>query len=565
MRWLRAIIGFALVQLWSASVVYASEPLNLLADMGAPIGKHFVYLQEGETPLGLADARLAYGAGRFLPVETEMLSFGIGARPVWLAFAADNPTAQALEREVLVEVSWVDQIDLYFMHQGDVTDHQRVGDRLPYAERPIDGRYFTLPHVFKNGETVVLMRVESPDPMVLPIYVATPKQAHDRAVVEAYSYGLVYGTLFALLAYNFILFLSLKRARYAFYSLYLSSFVAMNMAYTGHGYRWLWPESPVWQMWSNPVLMVAYASSALTFAMYFLETGRHFPRLHLAVKFIILAFLGSEAAAIALGSHVGALLVAFVFSLVFSIVMVLMGAVSVRRGITFATYFLLAALATTIGATVTAVTVWGIVPYTVLGYRAVEIGMIVDALLLALALADQFRVNLEQKNQAVAIARVDPLTELNNRRGFYELAAPVWSTGMRHRRSMTVIIFDLDHFKAFNDTHGHSAGDKALVMVAKGLKNVARRGDIVARWGGEEFVLFLPETTQDQAVLVAERLRASIKADGQTLDGMKLPVTASFGVAERTDNIATLDALIDAADLRLYTAKQLGRDRVCTG
>jgi len=563
MKLLFFIISLALGQMLWVPGAWSNEAISLLDDIGAPIGKHFSYLPEGPVPISVDAARTAWASGRYQSADREMLSFGIGAQPVWLAFVANNPTAHALDREVLVEVSWIDRIDLYFVHQGEITNQARVGDRLPYAERPVDGRYFIIPHEFKSGQTLVLMRVETPDPMVLPIYVTSPETIQQRSIFEAYSYGLLYGSVLALLAYNLILFASLRQARYFFYSLYLFCFIAMNLSYTGHGYRWIWPENPVWQLWSNPILMIVYAFSGQIFATVFLESRRHFPRAHRLIYIIMALFFGLETTAILYGSHEAALLIAFVLSLVFPGIMLALGTASVVRGISFAKYFLIATLAATIGASITAMTVWGIVPYSVLGYRAIEIGMVIDATLLALALADQFRANLEQKNHAEAIARIDPLTELNNRRGFAELMAPAWVTGLRHRRNMAVVLFDLDHFKSFNDTHGHAEGDKALRMVAKNLKNAARKGDIAARWGGEEFMLFLPETTFSEGISVAERLRLSIRSQRLNIQGEDVFVTASFGVAEHHGQSGHVDELIALADKRLYLAKKRGRDQVC--
>lgn len=574
MKFLTIIVGILCAQVLGAASALAAEPravdpldlsvgVDLSAGMNGPIGAHVVYLQEGAAPLSLEEARQAYNAGRFQPVGRAMMSFGIDPNPVWLAVNVENPTAQALERRLLVEVSWIDRIDLYFLRAGEIVQQQRLGDSLPFAERPVEARYFDVPHAFDAGATTVLLRVQSVDPMDLPIYVVTPKQAAERVTVEAYTYGFVYGAILALLGYNFILFLRLKRARYALYALYLSLFIAMNVGYTGHGYWWLWPESPGLQKWLILLFMLGYGLSGLAFAISFLQTKLHFPRLYRAVVLGGVTFGVLEVGCVAADSHVGAVVVAFVFALFFPAAMVLLGSAAVLRGVVSAKYFLTAALAAATGAALTAVSVWGIIPYTVWGYRAVEIGMVIDAVLLALALADQFRVSQEQKNHAEELARIDPLTELNNRRGFFEAAVPVWSTGLRHNRNMSIVVLDLDRFKAFNDDYGHAMGDKALVTVARELRRIGRVGDVAARWGGEEFVLFLPETNLDEAVSVAERLREDIKAKRLDYKGEGLSVTASFGVAQRMDDDASLDEVIEAADHRLYTAKQQGRDRVC--
>jgi len=250
-------LSVVLVQLCGGTA-FASEPLNLLSDASAPIGLHVDYLQEDAHPLTADDAHQAYVAGQFQPVGREQMSFGINPKPVWLAVAVENSGAQPLDRHFLIEVSWIDQIDLNFLRTGEVTRHVRIGDSLPFDSRPVPSRYFDVPHVFNAGTTVVLMRVQTVDPMDLPIYIITPEELESRSTIEAYSYGLLSGGLLALLAYNFLFFLGLRRARYAYYSLYLSCFIVMNVGYSGHGYRWLWPDSPVLQQLGILTFLLAY-------------------------------------------------------------------------------------------------------------------------------------------------------------------------------------------------------------------------------------------------------------------------------------------------------------------
>jgi diguanylate cyclase (GGDEF)-like protein len=191
--------------------------------------------------------------------------------------------------------------------------------------------------------------------------------------------------------------------------------------------------------------------------------------------------------------------------------------------------------------------------------------MAVDATLLALALADQFRIGQEERLRAEQLAHVDPLTGINNRRAFAKLVAPIWSTGQRHHRDMSVMLLDIDRFKAVNDTHGHAVGDKALMQLADLLRRRMRSGDVVARWGGEEFIVFLPETTLAVARLIAERLRTEIAAMQIEGAGARFSLTATFGVAHNDDPKATLENLISVADRHLYQGKELGRNRVYPG
>jgi diguanylate cyclase (GGDEF)-like protein/putative nucleotidyltransferase with HDIG domain len=154
-------------------------------------------------------------------------------------------------------------------------------------------------------------------------------------------------------------------------------------------------------------------------------------------------------------------------------------------------------------------------------------------------------------------ARTDPLTGLLNRRGFQELMEVETERALRSSRPLAIVVGDLDHFKHLNDRFGHAAGDLALRRFGEIATFASRRIDAVARIGGEEFALLLPDTEQHAAYLLAERLRRAVKepsADGD------LP-TVSFGVASFPTHAADAEALMHAADQALYAAKAMGRDR----
>lgn len=154
---------------------------------------------------------------------------------------------------------------------------------------------------------------------------------------------------------------------------------------------------------------------------------------------------------------------------------------------------------------------------------------------------------LEEANRQLAeMSKTDSLTGLPNRRAFLEAA--------RSDQHGSIVMADLDHFKEVNDRHGHAAGDAMLKLAASALQSVLRGEDVVARWGGEEFILFLPNTDSDAARMVAEKARTA-------LEGTSGGVTASFGIATHRAG-RTLESTIAAADHALYRAKEAGRNRV---
>jgi diguanylate cyclase (GGDEF)-like protein len=153
----------------------------------------------------------------------------------------------------------------------------------------------------------------------------------------------------------------------------------------------------------------------------------------------------------------------------------------------------------------------------------------------------------------------DPLTGVLNRRGFAEAYAKQLSHMRRGERKLALLSIDLDRFKAINDTHGHAVGDKVLVSAAKLIGSALRDSDLLARFGGEEFIVLLPETGTAQAVQVGERILAILRA--QRTDG--LPVyTASIGVACQLNPTLDMDGVLGKADNALYRAKAAGRDRL---
>jgi len=166
--------------------------------------------------------------------------------------------------------------------------------------------------------------------------------------------------------------------------------------------------------------------------------------------------------------------------------------------------------------------------------------------------------DLEEANRMLAeMSSTDSLTGLLNRRAFLEASERELHRAARARQQCSVVMVDLDHFKHINDRHGHAAGDAILKTAASSLRSVLRGEDLVARWGGEEFILFLPNTDSSAALRVAEKARNTLAADDERSPG----ITGSFGVATHREG-RTLESTIAAADQALYRAKEAGRNRV---
>ena len=184
----------------------------------------------------------------------------------------------------------------------------------------------------------------------------------------------------------------------------------------------------------------------------------------------------------------------------------------------------------------------------------VGMGTLLVAAILIRSMRERVELLIERLYDA---ARTDPLTKLSNRRGFRELLDLELERARRSRSRVTLIVGDVDHFKEVNDRSGHQVADDALQRLANVLQREKRQIDGLARVGGEEFALILPDTDRHDAFVIAERLRAAVRAE---FADDAVPITMSLGVAGHPDDGETAGSLLRAADAALFAAKENGRD-----
>jgi diguanylate cyclase (GGDEF)-like protein len=180
---------------------------------------------------------------------------------------------------------------------------------------------------------------------------------------------------------------------------------------------------------------------------------------------------------------------------------------------------------------------------------------------LSLGLIDRTLALRSERDSAQRLAERDSLTGLLNRRAWTTRVEALVEHAFDNGHHLTLLFLDLDHFKSLNDCHGHAAGDAALTRVAETLRRTLRPGDIISRFGGEEFVAALPDCAHEGAHLIAERVRAGIAGLKIPIDANGRQLTASIGVATLRHPEKT-DSLLARADRAMYAAKSSGRNRV---
>ncbi len=165
-------------------------------------------------------------------------------------------------------------------------------------------------------------------------------------------------------------------------------------------------------------------------------------------------------------------------------------------------------------------------------------------------------------NQARLLSETDSLTGIFNMRGFAIVASRLIGQAERYNRAAGLLMIDSDNLKAVNDTHGHDAGNRLLRLVARCIQTELRHTDVLARYGGDEFVVLLPESSASGALDVAERIRAVVAATALDIDGKRILTSVSIGLATYPDDGRSIDAVLARADRAMYAAKEQGRNQV---
>jgi diguanylate cyclase (GGDEF)-like protein len=239
------------------------------------------------------------------------------------------------------------------------------------------------------------------------------------------------------------------------------------------------------------------------------------------------------------------ILVSVVFMIVFGISSLLAGSRPAKLYVVAWTAFLT-------GSIIFVLKNFGVLPHTFMTQHSWQVGSLLEMILLSMTLSS--RMN-ELKNQS----RTDPLTLLGNRRLFDDKLPAEFDAARDAQQPLSLLVLDIDHFKTYNDKHGHAQGDEAIKLVGSALRRYARKPVLACRYGGDEFCVILPGTDPEAAALVAERLRATVQGRGNSRG-----ITISVGHASLTaaNEYPTHDKLFEAADAALYSAKEAGRNRV---
>ncbi|MGH8206307.1 MAG: sensor domain-containing diguanylate cyclase [Steroidobacteraceae bacterium] len=545
-------------------------------------------------PSGRLDlAAVTAPSTRFTPARGRTVNFGFSDAAYWLHLSVRSRSTQPQTVYLSIAQSTLDDVQLYVLDHGALEQSGSAGDHIPARLRSFSASHPVFPIRVLPGEHYELyLRIAGTmGALLAPMQFQSASDVERSARSSLLFNGMFTGLMGGLLIYNLFLFLSLGQRAYLYYVLLVPAVYLSCIALSGFGGWMLYPGS-IWL--GNQGLLAAGGCGFLLnmlFARSLLETEKipWVDRLALGAAAVALAAVLSPWWLPPSRAYQFCSLLVFVMPLTGALI----GLTCLRHGHPQARFFLLAKAAVWCAVVCYGLMIGGVIPFHDLTRQSLTVGVACEALLLSLALADHIRAlqqttrraqsatrrALESRQQelertveertreldqarrrAEYLATTDALTGVYNRRGLLPLLQQAIGQATAKAEPLSIISFDLDHFKRINDDFGHAEGDRVLCQLVTQARALVHPTDLFGRTGGEEFMLMLAAPRQ-QAEQLAERLRVHLEAH---LKGgpEQRPVTASFGVAALGRKILTLDALQRAADAALYRAKNQGRNRV---
>ncbi|MBT8343307.1 MAG: sensor domain-containing diguanylate cyclase [Sulfurovum sp.] len=553
-----------LLFLFCISLLYGDIHLKAI-DLSVPnhaIGQSLLEYEDTTASMTLAKVR-QLTKNHFKPLNKAVASHPFTKSAFWYQFKVVNKEDSLVTRLIVFEPAWLDSVNITVISsQGQVQTYEG-GNIYPYSKREIDHYLTNFKHDFEPGISTVYLQVKTRDPFIVSLSILDESEFLSGQVEESVYIGLIYGGIISMLFYNLFLFFGIKQRYYLYYVLYLSSFLIANASYNGYTYMYFLSDYPTVQNWLQSSGIYLFMITALLFANSFLNLEKYHQILYKITGFLIFLSISISALTTLFGGYHYHVMLSIVTVMIVSIYIFGVALYSWLDGNRSARFFLLGTTSGLIGAVITALTVMSLIPFSYMTYKANDFGMLIDAVLLSIALSDRVKITLEKTRIVEKEAKTDVITGLLNRRAYTETSNIEYQRLLRHQHVLSVMIFDVDHFKQINDNFGHDAGDYILKSVGIIVKDIIREYDYAFRIGGDEFLLLLPETNVEETLILAERIRVRIE-NKKLVDehSNKFSVTASFGISQYKQMDTSIEYITKRADKALYQAKKTGRNRI---
>ena len=535
----------------------AGRIITLNGHPGQRIGKYVEVLIDKGKQLSIQSVAGPLYDNQFKPSDVDVPNLGIVKAAVWTRFTVHNPLDMPQPRYLSFDFPTASHVILFIPHESGF-ERIDAGHAVKATEKLIPNRHYVFPVTIGAKETKTFyLRVLSESNTALPMTLWVPTALDRQNHRDQMTFGIIYGILIAFIVYFTALALNLKNPAVVWFTLYIACLGLLLSCYQGYLQALL---RPVFADLIRVVLISAIGLLYFTGAKFFrifLNTpfySRPIDRTLQVLQWMGLGFIPMNLFDNPLTPLYGLVLVGIgpLFSTAVSVVFWI-------KGVPNAKYLAIGWIIGHTASEIDLLRVMAVIPWTAGSIYLIPAGMISTIVFFSIAILEQTRMYREYANK-------DGLTGIANRRYFDETLTTEWNRHLRNQHPLSVLIVDIDNFKAFNDSYGHFQGDACLKAGGEIMNKTMRRaGDLAARYGGDEFIALLPETNASQALHVGESIHKAV-------EGLSIPhrasstadvITVSIGTGTMVPDKGTAPSdLINQADKSLYMAKNSGRNRV---
>jgi diguanylate cyclase (GGDEF)-like protein len=521
------------------------------------IGLKMEILKDARKSLTIHDVSGPDFNDRFRSADAEVPNFGYTDAAIWTRFTIVNPSDTPKTKHLAYEFPLADHVS-FFIPAKTGFNRFNAGHSLPESKSMIPNRYYVCPlHIGSKEAVTCYVRLATKTNMIIPLSIWEPGALEHQDRQNLMFFGVICGILAAFILYFSTMAVKLKSGAAMWFAFYIACMGLLLAAYQGRLQQLLSPALTDLNKLILIVIIGCLYFSGAKFFRIFLELHRYSPlsdRLLQGLQWMGIGFIPINIFPNTFTPLYGIILVGIgpLFSTGLSIVLWI-------RGIPNAKYF---AIGWIIGHTASEIDLLislAAIPYFAGAVYLIPAAAISSILFFSIAMIEQ---NRENRN----LATKDGLTGLANRRSFDQALAIEWNRQMRSKQPLSLVLADIDEFKGYNDAYGHAQGDECLKAVAGVFaKNTRRSGDLAPRYGGEEFVVLLPQSDGQQASRVAEKIRVEVQnlSIAHKTSRTAQVVTISAGTFTTTPSEhSRLTDFFEQADRGLYLAKNTGRNRV---
>ena len=599
-------VYFFLISIWFPFSALADELiLNQDVDQAISLTPYYQVHVDPQHDLTIHTILSSQSSTNFQPLIDGKVNLGFKAETYWFKVNIINASSDEIQPLLELDYPLLDDLSVYIVNHASnkIITRYDAGDMHPFAERHYSAPNFVFPVTLAaNSTTDLYLRIRTEGSMFAGGSLQHQDNYRQQSRMNSFYINLYLGILIALIAYNFLLFISIKQSHYGYLILVGCSILLATGSLNAIWFELIWPNSPSWHNLSITFGFAMTGMFAAAFSRNFLHTAAEAKNIDFTFQALILAFALLALSSLALPLIYIAPFVSML-AIILATVSILAAIALSLKGNRYAQIYLFAWLSLMLGIALFSAKNLGWLPSNIYTRYSFEIGSALGMLLLSLSLAERIKffqqendnsrqeafqshnklihvlrnseqelnhrvkertealakANNELQNQEEKLQRLahfDPLTGLANRFLVTQELTLLLARCKREQSKLAVLFLDLDGFKQINDQYGHQAGDELLVATADKLRYILRDSDVIGRFGGDEFIVIID--TSDGNINpeeVADKIKATIILP-VAINGISAEIGVSIGIAIYPDTASDVDSLLSISDREMYKNKQ---------